>query len=723
VGVVSIMERLFFYSRSSGTGRIADCADDQFHALPVITDFAPWTHVTYLPLQGRLLFYNQETQNAVTAFIGANALAGEKTYDAGSFGSWTHIVGVLGGGHGSAFFYNSAVGSAAVGFDPTTREWNSGTFSRGWTHVVTGRQSWRVLFYNANTGAGAIDFEPSTTFPPGSFSSNWTHVAAGPTLGGGDGLLFYSSARRAAAIGLLDGSGFRTVQAFADGSFGAWTHIVGLDAGFFFYNATSGAAAIGVLDAAGFRTTMTFPAGSLETGWTHILRTEDVVVPGDLLATCWPMSVRPGQTFDLRVSSPADTYDLTVLRYRAQPADQVDVNAVVASNELASIAISGPLSGSATVRPYELDPAKGCLDWPITTSLTVPEDWSSDIYVGHLVDKNGSETFVPLVVQPSPDSTARLALIANTNTWSAYNNFGGYNRYSVPSPGSWEFSNVRPHMGAFDPTRTDKGYHDTSKHLLRGELWILSWLRDNGYQVDVHTDLDLHAGIDELAKYRGLILSTHPEYWSLQMLDALESYLDAGGSLIYLGGNGIYDVVDIADDYTSITIEGQQGTGRTRLFRHPIVGRPESAVLGIAFPWRASPGHGDIGNNYYERVSYQVVDPAHRFFSGTGATAGDTFGSQGWNTSAGAASLFEGGASGWECDVRDENSPAVELLAQGTNPLMTDGVAIRSEMVTYAHDGGGIVFSAGSISFGGSLLVDPMIQRIVRNVLDEVISP
>ncbi|MET8429571.1 hypothetical protein [Nocardia sp. NPDC004860] len=41
-------------------------------------------------------------------------------------------------------------------------------------------------------------------------------------------------------------------------------------------------------------------------------------------------------------------------------------------------------------------------------------------------------------------------------------------------------------------------------------------------------------------------------------------------------------------------------------------------------------------------------------------------------------------------------------------------------MVAYIHDpGGGLVFSAGSVSFGGSLLNDAALQQILRNVLDE----
>jgi hypothetical protein len=41
-------------------------------------------------------------------------------------------------------------------------------------------------------------------------------------------------------------------------------------------------------------------------------------------------------------------------------------------------------------------------------------------------------------------------------------------------------------------------------------------------------------------------------------------------------------------------------------------------------------------------------------------------------------------------------------------------------MVTYDHPEGGLVFSVESLTFGGSLVIDPVLQQIVRNVLAEV---
>jgi hypothetical protein len=38
-------------------------------------------------------------------------------------------------------------------------------------------------------------------------------------------------------------------------------------------------------------------------------------------------------------------------------------------------------------------------------------------------------------------------------------------------------------------------------------------------------------------------------------------------------------------------------------------------------------------------------------------------------------------------------------------------------MTYYDHPGGGFVFSAGSLTFGGSLVVDPVLSGLVGNVL------
>lgn len=70
---------------------------------------------------------------------------------------------------------------------------------------------------------------------------------------------------------------------------------------------------------------------------------------------------------------------------------------------------------------------------------------------------------------------------------------------------------------------------------------ILDWLETLGQPFDIVTDEDLETeGEAAIAGYRAVITGTHPEYYSLRMLDVLQSYVDGGGRLMYMGGNGFY---------------------------------------------------------------------------------------------------------------------------------------------------------------------------------------
>ena len=72
-----------------------------------------------------------------------------------------------------------------------------------------------------------------------------------------------------------------------------------------------------------------------------------------------------------------------------------------------------------------------------------------------------------------------------------------------------------------------------------------------------------------------------------------------------------------------------------------------------------------------------------------------------------------GGASGYETDkISPFSPPGTTLLAKGTNP--DDG---GGEMVVYEFPSGGSVFSAGSITYPCSLLVDDHVSRVTANVI------
>jgi hypothetical protein len=104
---------------------------------------------------------------------------------------------------------------------------------------------------------------------------------------------------------------------------------------------------------------------------------------------------------------------------------------------------------------------------------------------------------------------------------------------------------------------------------------------------------------------------------------------------------------------------------------------------------------------------YRVIAPDHWVFEGTGLVEGNLFGQN---------SLHErvpGGASGHETDKISKSSPpGTRLLAQGTNQ---GGGGADMSIVEGA--GPGSVFSAGSINWVSSILVDDSVSQITRNVL------
>jgi hypothetical protein len=373
----------------------------------------------------------------------------------------------------------------------------------------------------------------------------------------------------------------------------------------------------------------------------------------------------------------------------------------------------GTTSFTPRERTTAPEPWRNGAGWPTSFSWTIPASAPSGIYSARLTDPDGDQSHITFVVKPAPTRRSPVAVLANVNTWLAYNGWGGRSKYS----GAANVSFLRPNPGA-SPVAGDL-------HLTAGELWILGWLEDAGFQPDVYTDIDFHDGLP--AGYHTLIADTHPEYWSTQMRGQLDGFLAGGGSLLYLGGNGLFEAGDYYPDRTgmSFRLGVEDGPRSPAMFRALVPPLHERSVLGIA-----TEACGVEGG------PYRVKAAGHLLLQGTGLTNGQTFGDYGLNTGYG-----NGKAAAWEVDTRSgpgaiglptrgncglepvfvppSTLPAgLVTLATGQNWLEA-GVWKGADMTFYNHAGGGFVFSVGSITFGGSLIVDPKIQRIVRNALTE----
>ena len=407
---------------------------------------------------------------------------------------------------------------------------------------------------------------------------------------------------------------------------------------------------------------------------------------------CWPLSAAPGEVISFHMSGEGESV-ASVRRHRS-------TSVTVDSTPVRDVPFTATRQAVPTA-PWRF----GC-GWSETFGLTVPPDWAPGLYSAACTDPAGSTCDVTFVVKPAPADRSSIAVLANANTWLAYNGWGGQSKYS----GLARTSFLRP-MPAAAP--------HADMHLTRGELWVLGWLEAQGHRPDVYTDLDFHTDGCDAEQYACLVVGTHPEYWSTQMYDNAAAYLNAGGSLVYFAGNGIFEVGEYDNAQTEMIfrlgIEG--GPREAALFRH--LGRHERSLIGVA-----TERCGVLGSPF-------VVQAAgHPLFAGTGVSNGDVFGDVGLNTGYG-----NGKASAWEVDTSDgpgATSTAPAGCAMSPRPVppsalpaglvvlavgQPDAGGLGGRITYYDHPGGGFVLAAGSLTVGGSLVVDPVLTGLMANAL------
>lgn len=189
------------------------------------------------------------------------------------------------------------------------------------------------------------------------------------------------------------------------------------------------------------------------------------------------------------------------------------------------------------------------------------------------------------------------------------------------------------------------------------------------------------------------------------MYEKLKLWVNNGGRLLYLGGNGINCSVELNGDAMTVfdmdlsewlPRRSYSGDGALIPSRFGLRHEVESNLLGVVMSF-AGMGSG---------APYEVIDSDHPIFAGTGLERGDLFG---FET---LAIRCPGGASGHETDKMDTSSPAnTVLLARGTN-----GPGAGADLVTYTNTSGGRVISVGSINWGAGLPIDSTLSRITRNM-------
>ncbi len=387
----------------------------------------------------------------------------------------------------------------------------------------------------------------------------------------------------------------------------------------------------------------------------------------------------------------------------------------------------------------DMDDAK----WDVAFEYTVPEGLRSGVYAARL-RAGDAEDSVPFFVRPKKGThNAAIALLIPTFSYLAYaNSFdpttpelrGQYDHHSDGSGVAYS-SVLRPKLDIRPNVPSNNPWEFIA------DMHLVDWLEAKEFAYDVITDHALHAeGRELLDPYRVVVTGTHPEYYSLQMLDAVDEYLQAGGRIMYMGGNGFYWITSLDPGYPHTTElrrsggtqywEAQPGeyyhstTGEMGgLWRNR--GRAPQRLVGVGFT-----AQGFDVNSPYRRLPDSFDPRAAFIFEGIGPE--EMIGNF-------PSLVLSFGAAGSELDRADHflGTPSHALLlatsagrhsdeyqhvveeVQTSNQGPWDEM-VRADMVYFEYPNNGAVWTSASIAWSGSLSYDNYdnnVSRITENVL------
>ncbi len=398
--------------------------------------------------------------------------------------------------------------------------------------------------------------------------------------------------------------------------------------------------------------------------------------------------------------------------------------------------------------------------WPDDIVLNIPRDWQPGLYLADVSNRDGCDR-IPFVVRAGSDRP-RLAVLLPSFTYLSYAN--AQTAMRGPDFGIADYPGERTLAAHPDVGRSQYDLHtDRSPSMFASprrpllsmrfglrpwglpvDAALLGFLEHLGISYDILTDADLHReGLRALQDYACVVTGNHPEYYSAEMLDAVDAFTHRGGRLMYLGGNGFYWRVSVCPEVGTLELRrAENGTrawtaapgeayhamdgGYGGLWRR--LGRPPNRLVDIGF---AAQGDFDISGHYVIRDG--VRDGIAGFC--LEGVEGPSFGDFGW---------LGHGAAGQEIDRADlalGTSPETIILASSTGhtPAMMrtieemlssvppfDDPKARSDVTFRALSAGGAVFSAGSMTWIAALDHDNFnndVARITDNVIRRFLDP
>ncbi|MFG2045590.1 N,N-dimethylformamidase beta subunit family domain-containing protein [Dactylosporangium sp. NPDC048998] len=500
------------------------------------------------------------------------------------------------------------------------------------------------------------------------------------------------------------------------------------------------------------------------------------------------MSYGPGELVRLQVSSTAPRFSLEIFRDGAVEIKVFEKSDLVAGWQDTPDQCS----------------VEGC-GWETTFEFEVGEGWPSGGYRLKLTAQGRDDRPIHyqhlLIVRPKlgQRKAGRVLQVAATSTWLAYNTWGGSNHYDgITGPGRNEWSprvsTQRPWARGFvtlppeaprvplevmvPPKTAPRHVHKewayatghSKKYASAGwatyDRHFLRFAERVGYDVDLISQHDLHFSPEILSEYDCVTIVGHDEYWTWEMRDAVDAYVEQGGGVARFAGNFAWQIrledegrLQVCYKDRARALDPLYNAGRiTRtatFWEAPEVGRPGARTFGLNAT--DGPYAGWQGNVPRGARGFPIYRPEHWAFADTGLFYGDVLGAESHifgyevdgldyeirgglpypSPSSGAPDGLEilavgmaswaewsNGLSREDFEFGDEEvRAAAELLFGEVTDDHIEKMKRGSGMIVNFIRGEGEVFNAGSCEWvAGLLRQDPMVERVTCNVLNRYLG-
>ena len=361
--------------------------------------------------------------------------------------------------------------------------------------------------------------------------------------------------------------------------------------------------------------------GSLDWQLTRVRSKDgDGYRASDIEGYCSRQSVKAGESLDIFVSTnPPRPFRIEIFR-----------TGYYGGRGARLMTTLGPFTGTSQPVPEIGEKNLHECRWDKTTSITIPDDWRSGVYLGRLSlveddpAKGYWQSYVVFIVTDDRPADILLAMLRQhlAGLQPLAQPLFGLHR-SQRKPGSVGGCQLRSSLFEVFADLREPAVDRLRASGSALNFRLAYWLEQHGYDVSYCSNSDMLTP-DRGLKCKAFLSNGHDEYWDIRQYESVVKLRDAGVNLLFFSGNSVCWVTPLRESHS--------GNPNRIMFR----GGPYGGQYKYAsdrdkdhgpFPHRGPDEGYLMGSRNVEPVNgggdWICTKPEHWIFEGTGMKKGD----------------------------------------------------------------------------------------------------